>query len=217
MHEPSQTLRNPRGWNFHQAALIAAIIATGCAESPVSARQQAPATAPDSVVATVDEAQVTLAEVDAKALELDATEFRGMSLGQALFEARQMTLDELVSERLLEAEAKRQGTSRDDYVAREATGKLAEVTNGEVEKWYQDNATRVGGQPLESVREPIRNLLSQVRRREAIDNLVAKLKSSAKITTRLEPPRTEVVIAANDPAVGPQQAAVEIIEFSDFQ
>ncbi len=190
--------------------------AASCAEGQVASRQDAASTAA-GVVATVGDSTITLSEVDAKALVLDASEFRGMSLGQALFEARQLTLDEVIADRLLEAEAKKQGVSKDDFVTREATGKLAAVSDAEVEKWYQENATRVGGQPLDTVREPIRSLLSQVRRRDAIDVLVERLRASTKVAVLLEPPRTEVTIAESDPAVGPQQASVQIIEFSDFQ
>lgn len=190
--------------------------AASCAEGQVASRQDAASTTP-GVVATVGDSTITLSEVDAKALVLDASEFRGMSLGQALFEARQLTLDEVIADRLLEAEAKKQGVSKDDFVTREATGKLAAVSDAEVEKWYQENATRVGGQPLDTVREPIRSLLSQVRRRDAIDVLVEKLRASTKVAVLLEPPRTEVTVAESDPAVGPQQASVQIIEFSDFQ
>jgi hypothetical protein len=189
------------------------VAAASCAEGQVADRQEATSL----VAATVGDSPITLAEVDAKALVLDASEFRGMSLGQALFEARQLTLDEVIADRLLEAEAEKQGVSKDDFVTREATGKLAVVSDAEVEKWYRENTTRVGGQPLDTVREPIRSLLAQVRRRDAIDVLVDKLRATTKVAVLLEPPRTEITIAESDPAVGPQQAAVEIIEFSDFQ
>lgn len=190
--------------------------AASCAEGQVADRP-GPASTPSGVVATVDDSPISLSEVDAKALVLDASEFRGMSLGQALFEARQLTLDELIADRLLEAEAKKQGLSKDDFITRDATGTLAAVSDAEVEKWYRDNTTRVGGQPLDTVREAIRSLLAQVRRRDAIDVLVDKLRAATKVAVLLEPPRTAITIAESDPAVGPPQAAVEIIEFSDFQ
>lgn len=193
------------------------LAAAGCAEGQGASRPQAPAPSPDSVVGTVGDAQVTLAEVDAKALELDATDFRGMSLAQALFEARQMTLDELVADRLLEAEAKKQGVSKDDFVAREATSKVAAVTDADIDKWYQENTSRLGGQPLDTVKEPIRSLLSQMRQRDAIDALVTGLRATTKVTMTLEPPRAAITIEENDPSLGPANAVVQIVEFSDFQ
>jgi hypothetical protein len=168
-------------------------------------------------VARVGDEGITLEEVDKKALQADAMDYRGMKLGQALYEARRQAVDELVADILLDAEAKKRGVSRDALVEREVASKVKPVADADLETWYRDNAARVGGQPLESVKEPLRSLLNEQRKQEVLGQYLAALRTDTPVTVMLDPPRVEIAIAANDPTAGPPGAAVEIVEFSDFQ
>lgn len=169
------------------------------------------------VVARVGDHAITLADVDEKALQADAMEFRGMRLGQALFEARRQAIDALVAEHLLEREATSQGLSKEALVEREVTTKLAPVTDADLETWYKANSSRLNGQPLEAVRTPLRAALEGQRQQEALAAYLTKLRGDLPVELLLEPPRQTVEIAANDPTLGPPDAPVRIVEFSDFQ
>ena len=48
-------------------------------------------------------------------------------------------------------------------------------------------------------------------------DFVANLKKEAGIEIYLDPPRSDVKIAANDPKKGPEGAPITLVEFSDFQ
>ncbi|MFN8061386.1 MAG: hypothetical protein U0Q12_19665 [Vicinamibacterales bacterium] len=194
----------------------------GCAEGhgtqPAAAQSAAPASPTGgAVVARVGERTITLAEVDAKALQADATDFRGMRLGQALYEARRQVLDDLVSDAILDGEAKKRGVSRESLVMREVMSKVKPVEEADLQAWYKDNGARVGGQPFESVREPLKTLLTEQRKQEALGGYVASLRRDVPVTVSLDPPRVDVQIAANDPFTGPAGAPIQIVEFSDFQ
>jgi protein-disulfide isomerase len=176
----------------------------------------APPLAPSDVVATVAGVNITLTELDRRALQAPAESFSGLTLVQALYEARSSALTDMVFRMLVEREAAALGVTPETLVEREVLGKAPAPSDAEVGTWYQANPGRVGGATLEQVREPIRNLLMQQRQIAARDAYLEVLKARTPVTMALPPPRVSVD-AAGRPVRGPATAPVEIIEFSDFE
>ena len=79
------------------AAISALLIGVACSST---AAQQARRPAPTEVVATVGPSEITLAEVDDKAMEQAARE--GVKLSQAIYDARRAALDDIIANRLLD-------------------------------------------------------------------------------------------------------------------
>src|SRR5690349_5507955 len=181
-----------------------------------SSAAQSKAPAPGDVVATVGPTSITLAQVDDRALQQPAASFGSVKLGQALYEARRMALDELVGNALIDQEAKARGIDRSTLVEQEITSKVPQVTDTEISSWYDANRARVQGASLDQVRQPIRAYLTQERAQLARDQYLDTLKAKTPVRVRLEPPR-QYVSAANGPTKGPSSAPIELIEFSDFQ
>jgi protein-disulfide isomerase len=181
-----------------------------------SSAQQPRRPTPNDVVATVGQVPITLAEVDEKALEQPAGNFGSVKLSQALYEARRIALDDLVSTRLLDGAAKAEGIDRPALVEREITSRIQPVTESDIAAWYQANQARVQGASLDQVRQPIRAFLIQERMQDVRAKYLDELKSKTSVRVMLDPPR-QAVAAANSPAKGPARAPVEMIEFSDFQ
>ena len=181
-----------------------------------TAAQPAHQPGPGDVVATVGTAQITLAEVDDRALQVQATSFGAVKLLQALFDARRGSLDELVGIRLIELEAKAAKTDVAALEQREITDKVAVPTDAEVAEWYAANQARVQGTPLEVARAPIKAFLLDQRTRAARQQYIDSLKAKTPVRLMLDPPRQKVETAGR-PDRGPATAPVEIVEFSDFQ
>ncbi len=120
-------------------------------------------------------------------------------------------LDQLVQDRLLDAEAKAKGVSKDQLLA---DIKPAEVTDAAVDAFYEENKARIP-QPKEQVAPQIRQYLQQSGQLAAREKYFSDLKAKYKVDLKLEPLRTEV--AAVGPTQGPANAPVTIVEFSDFQ
>jgi len=194
------------------------VLAAACSSSAQQARDGAPvrAQAATDVVATVGGTPITLAQVDGRALQMPASSFGNMKLSQALYEARRAALDEMVGDTLIEREAKERGLDPAALTAQEITSKAAPVTDADVTAWYQDNQSRVQGAPIEQVRAPIRNLLTQQRTQAKRDAFLDVLKKKTAVTLALDPPR-QAVAEDGRPARGPVGAPIEMIEFSDFQ
>ncbi len=168
------------------------------------------------VVATVGTSKVTLAEVDTRALQEPVSSFGSAKLVQALYMARRATIEEIIANRLLDAEAKSRGIDRPTLVEREIAAKAPAPTEAEIAAWFQANQARVNGATLDQVRAPIKNMLIEQRMDVARAALVDALKAKTPVTISLEPPRVEVTDGGRAPKGNPK-AAVEVIEFSDFQ
>jgi protein-disulfide isomerase len=190
----------------------ALIFVAACSTSAQPARQPAPA----DVVARVGDRTITLAEVDERALAQSAGNYSSMRLADALYEARRAAIDDMISIHLVEAEAKSQSVAVAALLDREITSKVVAPTELEIAAWYKANPQRVQNAPIDQVREPIKNLLTQERTDAARRQFIDALKAKASIAVSLDAPRVTVE-AAGRPTRGPASAPVEIIEFSDFQ
>jgi protein-disulfide isomerase len=168
------------------------------------------------VVAMVGSTPVTLEEVDARALQEPVTSFGSAKLVQALYMARRATIEEIVANRLLDAEAKKRGIDRATLVEQEIASKAPNPTEADIQAWYQANPARVNGAALDQVRAPIKNLLIEQRMDAARSTFVDALKAKTTVTVTLEPPRAEVTDGGRPPR-GAAVAPIELIEFSDFQ
>jgi len=181
-----------------------------------STEAQSPQQAPTDVVATVGGSKVTLAQADERAMKQVAGNFGSLTLAQAIYEARRGAVEELVGDLLVDAEAKTRGVSRVDLLKQEIENKVVPPSEIDVAAWYKAHPERVQGAPLEKVAEPIQALLLQERTRAAQSQFLDSLKAKTPVTVSLEAPRLKVAEAGR-PSRGPENAPVEIVEFSDFQ
>jgi protein-disulfide isomerase len=191
---------------------IALVLFSACS----SAAQSTKPPLPTDVVATVDQTSITLAEVDERALAQPVGNFSALRLVDAIYQARRGTIDDMINARLLEREAKTEGIAITDLIQREITGRVTPPTELDVSAWYKANSTRVQGATIEEVREPIKKLLHGERASAARRTYLETLRAKTSISVRLEAPRVKFADAGR-PSRGPENAPVEIVEFSDFQ
>ena len=192
------------------ACALLTTLVVGCvsAEAPRKSEGQASG---GEVAARVGETTITLKEVDARAMAGNAAAY------QALYDARHTAVQELIAQKLLAQEAESRGVTVSELTTLEVTQNVRPITDGDVENYYNANKARLRGQTLEQVGSQIRRFLESQSAGRAQQEYMDQLKAKAKVRVMLEPPRTEVKIAANDPSIGPDSAAVTIVEFSDFQ
>jgi protein-disulfide isomerase len=172
--------------------------------------------APNEVVATVGSTSITLAQVDEKALQQPTANFGGMKLAQALFEARRLAIEELIEDGLLNQDAKARKLEPSAVIAQEITAKVAQPSDAEIALWYQQNQSRLQGATLNQAGEAIKSFLVQQRTLAARQQYMDGVRAKVATRVMLDPPR-QIIAKANRPAKGPQNAPIEIVEFSDFQ
>ena len=131
-----------------------------------------------------------------------------------LFELRKKALDQIIDQRLVETEAETLGLTPEALLEQEAR-KLSTVSDAEVQAFYEQNKERMGEVPFEEVKPQIDRHLASRAASTATRAYVVSLRDSAQLDVHLEVPRTEV--EASGPAIGPENAPVTIVEFSDYQ
>lgn len=166
------------------------------------------AQAPETVVATIEGAPITLQQVDET---IGATL---LPLQQQLYAIRKVALDNLITARLLESEARAQGISLDELRQRLTRGEVA-VTKTQVEEAYAQNASFFASMSPDEARERLRlDLESQARMKNYRSGLEV-LRRKSSVIVNLAPPALELDDGPA-PAKGSDKAAVTIVEFSDF-
>ncbi|MCO6439312.1 MAG: thioredoxin domain-containing protein [Phycisphaerae bacterium] len=183
-------------------AIIAAVTTSASAQT---------GKADSNVAAVVGGEKITYAELDTHIAKTNA------KLAQDLYSARKDALDDLILETLLKPEAKAKNVPVDTYVEQRIAEKAGDITDAEVEAFYNQNQARMGGRTLEQIAGQIRQYLQTQRQGSAKNALLAEVKANASVRVNLEPPRLQVAVGPNDPVKGPSDAPVTIVEFSDFQ
>ncbi|HTO98901.1 MAG TPA: thioredoxin domain-containing protein [Myxococcales bacterium] len=169
-----------------------------------------------------------VAEVDGKALtygELQADPEVGAKLRQAevkalteLYEQRKGLLDELISRKLLEEQAKAKGKTLEQWYQTEFMTSVAEPSDDEAKAFFEEHKAEVPGQKFEDLKPRIKDAIRQQKLRDNMGKILADLKEKHQVKVQLGPPDLpRIEVEAKGPVRGPANAKVTIVEFSDFQ
>ncbi len=135
--------------------------------------------------------------------------------GDKKFDLIQNSLDELIDNRLLEAEAKAKKVTVEKLMQDVAT-KTTPVTDEEAKRYYDANQRRYGGKSFEEAKPVVIGQLTMRNRSKAYDTYLETLRQKAGVQVLWERPRV-TVSTDDDPSKGPKNAPVTIIEFTEYQ
>ena len=176
---------------------------------PACSAQDKSAKDNNQVLAVINGKNITEAEVR----ESNKDQFQALEreYQQNTHQLLENGLEQVIRERMLEAEAAARGVTKEQILAEI---KPAAVTDAEVDAFYEQNKDRIP-RPKEEIAGQIKQYLEQQGQQKAQQDFYAKLQDKYKVEYKLEPIRVEV--AATGPSQGPANAPVTIVEFSDFQ
>lgn len=166
---------------------------------------------PDQVAASVNGEVITTAQLE------EATRSRIEQMNNQLEQFKRSMLDRLINNLLLQQAARAEGLTIDGYLK----GKVESVTvsEDEVEGAYEKSKDRFPGILESEVKYRIRRQLEDNRRAAELRQLLAKLRRAADVRNfLLERPENNVDLQTQaGPSLGPPEARVTIVEFSDFE
>jgi len=194
-------------WLRPVAFAAVVLFAVGCAASQADGKGGG---GDDSIAAKIGDVVITNAELDEEVRKKNSKAF------QAYYDARKQVLDLMITQSLIDAEVAKRGISESQLQA-EQTANIAPVTDAEVQAFYAQNQAQMGGRTIEQMGPQILQYLTGQRTSTVMRDFVANLKKKADVQIMLDPPRSEVKIAANDPRRGAEGAPITLVEFSDFQ
>ncbi len=163
------------------------------------------------VVAEVNGSPILAAELEQKVTG------RLARLRQEEYEIRRQSLEELIAERLLAAEAARRKVATEELLRQEVDAKVTALPADQIDAIYEQNKDRFAGQTRAEAIARIREVLGQRARAERRAAFDKQLRDASRVAVRLEPPRTAITIPAGAPSTGPANPPVTIVEFTDYQ
>jgi protein-disulfide isomerase len=153
---------------------------------------------------------------------IDASELETMggarlfSIRTQEYQLRKQLLDEVITKRLLEREAKARNLPLADLVRTEVEAKVAPVTEEEQRAFYEQNKARFGKAVEADALKQVEGMLRQQRLAARRAEYVAGLRKAASVRVMLEPPRLKIE-ADGGQARGPATAPITIVEYADYQ
>lgn len=171
---------------------------------------QGPSAKPLRVAATIGDRTVTEEELDALAAD------RLTRLKSEEYNIRKIVLDEFITRTLMEKEAKARGITFEQLEQTEITAKVLPVSEDQKRAVYETNTQQFQGKSEAEAFSQIEANLKRVRLLEARSRLLSSLRAKTAVKVMLAPPRTKVEVG-DAPSMGPLDAAVTMVTFSDFQ
>jgi len=141
-----------------------------------------------------------------------AMEGRLAELQQKEFELESKALDDVISKQLLANEAKNKGLTLDELLKTEVDAKVSKPTVEEVRAYSLGlNSDSDSSEDRTAIEESLR----KARVKEVRDHYIRQLRLKSQVAILIDPPTTELTC---DPSrrLGPSDAPINIIEFSDF-
>ena len=160
---------------------------------------------------------ITQAQVEEEAkAELIALEVEYL---QSRHEVLQQTAHRLVINEAMGERAKADDMELDPWLEKAVSSRIAPATEDEIQAFYAQYKSQMGGQELEAVRSQVVAAIEQQRGAEAARALVAELYDAYKIEVDVpypEMPRIPMEEAGN-PSLGPEDAEITIVEFAEYE
>jgi predicted DsbA family dithiol-disulfide isomerase/Skp family chaperone for outer membrane proteins len=196
---------------LHQGLIICALLAfAGVAGAQSNSDRVAVV---NGQVITQQELQ-RAAEAELKNLETRRLQNES-SLAQDKQQVLTKALEELVAEKLIQAEAAKEKKTKEQLLEAEVESNVETPSDAEVEAFYDSNKERIPIPKAQALPQVKQYLVDRSRARFR-DMLISRLKKEYGFKSYLEPLRAQVA-TAGFPSKGPAAALVTIVEFSDFE
>ena len=161
--------------------------------------------------ATVGGAVITMEELD-RAAANQLTKIR-----QQEFQVRADVLGGLIQQKLIAGEAAARKVSEADLLKTEVEDKTVAPTPEEISQYYDKMKSRMGGKTLDEVKGDIEKALTVQKGNERRGQFLNELSAKSDVKILLDPPRSTVTLRPGTPAMGPADAPITIVEWSDYQ
>ncbi|MGC8492153.1 MAG: thioredoxin domain-containing protein, partial [Syntrophobacteraceae bacterium] len=144
---------------------------------------------------------------------------RLQQLRTEIYRMKMQRLDQLIVNTIMDKEAKREGKTLDQLVAA-VTGSVS-VSDADVAQYMQEHQQQLQSyeNTVPDLKQRIRRGLEKQKREQAVENYAHSLEPRYHVRFFLPvpyPPKVKIDVSGA-PALGPKNAPVTVVEFSDYQ
>ncbi|MBC7690765.1 MAG: DsbA family protein [Methylotenera sp.] len=152
---------------------------------------------------------------DAELIGEDKLEF--FELKKREYDLRMDRLNKLIEERLVGAEAKKAKMTLPEFMEKKVIGGDIKISDKDYKKFVAEKKIPES-QINPQIKERINAYLQNQKKQEKVQAYVAKLTKGSPVEVYFTKPKMDVKVEVGEaPTMGPKDAKVTIIEFSDFQ
>jgi protein-disulfide isomerase len=180
-------------------------------DAPSTTTSTAAAPGDSRPAATVGGVVITMDELDKAAANQLA------KVHQQEFQVRSDTLSSLIQQKLVANEAAARKVSEADLLQTEVDAKVTAPTQDEISQYYDKMKSRMGTKTLDDVKGDIEKVLKAQKGNERRAQFLTELSAKNEVKVLLEPPRSTITLRPGAPVMGPADAPVTIVEWSDYQ
>ena len=197
-------------WGAGVAGAVLAMALNASAQGTTSAQATAP---PKDAAATIGNEVISMTELE----KSSATELA--SLDEQRYRVLDRRLGAMIAEKLITLEAKKRGVSMEALLHAEVTAKTPAVTGEDVSAFISQNRARLPQGDEADLKVKVADYLHRLQLNQRTEAFVNGLREQMPVQVYLKPPDpVRVSIDAKSGfARGPEDAAVTIVEFTDFQ
>ena len=188
-----------------------ATTAAAAPAAPAASAAAPSASTASAVAATVGGKPITIDEVDKQAAG------NLLKVRQQEYQTRMDALEGIIQEKLVSDEAAARKVSEQDLLKSEVDDKTTPPTADEVSQYYDKMKARMGGKTLDDVKGDIERMLLAQKQNERRGQFLTELATKSDVKIMLDPPRVPIVIPPGAPSIGPTDAPVVMVEWSDYQ
>lgn len=186
---------------------LAALLVISCSKKRDDTKQ---------VLAVVGGEKITLGDLQTKYPELEKQLFR---LEENAFRYKEMYLNDLLENRLIDLESKKRGVQANDLVNQEIRSKITPVTDQEVETFGKDK--NIPKDQMAKLKDRVKQYLVSQREADARKAFADSLKQKYDVKVKIKKPKqmakVKIEIDSTDAVKGNKSAKVTVVEFSEFQ
>ena len=185
--------------------------------SPGPRATAAPSGAGAEPALQVGDRAITVAEVDREWQRTDPAGY--IALSRQMYEMRRRIADRMVAEELLAREAAARGLTTEALLEEEIPKRVITTPDSAVQSLYEGLGDRARGATLDQMRPALRAWLQRITEPELAKMAYVEelMKLSTRVDNFLAAPRVAVDRTAQDAALGPAAAPIELVAFGDFQ
>lgn len=161
------------------------------------------------IAAIVNGTTITMGELN------DAAKNQLARVDTEIYQIKKRILDDMIEDKLINEAAKKKGLSAEKFLVEEVDSKVTAPTDAEAKALYDARKGSIN-KSFDEVKSQIVEFLTQNRKAQAKNELLAKLRTDAKVEIKIDPPRADLD-TKGAPSVGDDDAKVTLVEFSDYQ
>src|SRR5678816_4469154 len=124
-------------------------------------------------------------------------------------------LNSIIEDKLIDAQVAKGSLTREELLNAEVDSNVETPSPEEVEQFYEANKAQITVPKAQALPQ-VRQYMIDTSRKRYRDMLINNLRRNFKVTTSLDPLRTEVATAGH-PSRGQEKAPITIVEFADFE